>query len=109
ERCELVAFSPGQNIIEQGGSDRDVFFLLTGKGQIIVNGVRMYFREHGVTVGEMSAINPSISRSATIEAVEPTVAWKVSHTQLANVGNAHRDLWRLIAVELASRLEQRNR
>lgn len=109
ERGELVAFSPGQNIIEQGGSERDVFFLLTGKGQIIVNGVRMYFREHGVTVGEMSAINPSTSRSATIEAVEVTVAWKVSHTQLADVGNAHPDLWRLIAVDLASRLEQRNR
>lgn len=106
---ELVAFASGQNIIEQGASERDVFFLLTGKGQIIVNGVRMYFREHGVTVGEMSAINPSISRSATVEAVEPTVAWKVGHAQLAKVGKAHPDLWRLIAVDLASRLEQRNR
>lgn len=106
---ELVAFTPGQNIIEQGASDRAVFFLLTGKGQIVVNGVRMYCREPGVTIGEMSAINPSISRSATVEAVEPTVAWKVGHTQLAVVGKAHPELWHLIAMDLASRLEQRNR
>jgi predicted nucleotide-binding protein/proteasome lid subunit RPN8/RPN11 len=106
---ELIAFAPGQNIIEQGASDRDVFFLLTGKGQLVVNGVRMYCREHGVTIGEMSAINPSISRSATVEAVEPTVAWKVGHAQLADVGKAHPELWRFIAVDLASRLEQRNR
>jgi predicted nucleotide-binding protein len=104
----LLEFAGGQNIIEQGGSDRDVYFLLAGKGQIIVNGVRLYPRVHGMTVGEMSAINPHISRSSTIEAMEPTVAWKISHSRLAEIGKIHTDLWKLIAIDLSGRLEQRN-
>jgi CRP/FNR family cyclic AMP-dependent transcriptional regulator len=107
-RGELIEFTAGQNIIQQGASDRDVFFLLAGKGQIIINGVRLYPREAGSTVGEMSALNASITRAATIEATEPTVTWKVGHRQLAEVAQAHPDLWRLLAEELASRLEQRN-
>lgn len=43
----LQEFSPGQNIIEQGGSGRDVYFLLSGKCQLVVHGVRLYSREHG--------------------------------------------------------------
>lgn len=105
----LTEFSAGQNIIEQGASDRDLIFLLLGKGQIIINGVRLYAREHGVAVGEMSAINPHVSRSATIEAAESVVAWKISHSRLAEIGQAHPDIWRRLAIELAGRLEQRNR
>jgi len=105
----LVEFSPGQTIIEQGAGDRDLLFMLAGKVQVIINGVRLYTREHGVTIGEMSAINAHVSRSATIEAAEPVVAWKISHTRLVEIGNKTPDIWRLLAIELASRLEQRNR
>jgi CRP/FNR family cyclic AMP-dependent transcriptional regulator len=105
----LIEYSEGQNIIEQGASDRDLIFLLVGKSQVVVNGVRLYIREHGVAVGEMSAVNPHVSRSATIEAAEPVVAWKISHTRLADIGKQHPDIWRLLAIELAGRLEQRNR
>jgi predicted nucleotide-binding protein len=108
EQGDLIEFVPGANIIEQGDGDRDVYFLLAGKGQIIINGVRLYSREHGVTVGEMSAINPNISRSSTIEAAEPTVAWRISHARLADVGRAHPEMWRLIAVDLTGRVQQRN-
>lgn len=105
---ELIEFPPGRNVIEQGGADRDLYFLLTGKAQIIVNQVRLYTREKGVTMGEMSAINPHIGRSATIEAVEPTVVWKISHSRLAEIGAEHPMVWKRIAQVLAERLEQRN-
>lgn len=105
---ELIEFPPGRNIIEQGGADRDLYFLLTGKAQIIVNQVRLYTREKGVTMGEMSATNPHIGRSATIEAVEPTVVWKISHSRLAEIGAEHPAVWKRIAQVLAERLEQRN-
>jgi len=108
EQGDLLEFVAGTNIIEQGAADRDLYFLLAGKGQVIINGVRLYSRDHGVTIGEISAINPHISRSATIEAVEPTVAWRISHTRLAEIGAAHPEIWRLIAVDLAGRLHQRN-
>ena len=105
---ELIEFPAGRNIIEQGAADRDLYFLLAGKGQIIINGVRLYPRVAGFTVGEMSAVNRNISRAATVEAIEPTVAWKITHEQLHAIAEAHSELWRLIAVDLATRLEQRN-
>jgi CRP/FNR family cyclic AMP-dependent transcriptional regulator len=104
----LVEFAAGQILIQQGGADRDAYFLLAGKVQVIVRGVRLYPREHGVTVGEMSAVNSAVSRSATIEAAEDTVAWKISHSHLAAVGDRFPALWKRLAIELAGRLEQRN-
>lgn len=109
EHGELVEFAPGGVLIEQGGSDQDIYFLLAGRCQVIVHGTRLYVREPGVTVGEMSAVNPSISRTSTIEALEPTVAWKIGHTRLAEIGRLFPDVWRLLAADLVGRIEQRNR
>ncbi len=106
---ELVEFAPGELLIEQGATDRCMYFLLSGKVQVIVNRMRLYPREPGVTVGEMSAIHSQIPRSATIEAEQPTVALRILHTQLDAIGERHPHLWRRIAIELASRLEQRNK
>lgn len=105
---ELLEYAPGQAIVTQGGSDREMYFLLLGRTQIVVHGVRLHFREHGHSIGEMSALNAHVSRSATVEATEPTVAWRITHTRLATLGDQFPVLWRRIAVELAGRLEQRN-
>lgn len=106
---ELVEFEQGTNIITQGESDRDLYFLLSGKGRLIIHGTRLpYDRSAGITVGEMSAVNPSIKRSSTVEAEETTVAWKVSHETLAEVATAHPEVWRHLAEDLSGRIEQRN-
>jgi CRP/FNR family cyclic AMP-dependent transcriptional regulator len=104
----LVEFAPGEILMRQGDADRDMFFLVAGKTQVIVNGVRLYPRAHGVTVGEMSAVNPHVARSATIEAAEETVAWRIAHDRLEKIGEKFPAIWKRIAVELAGRLEQRN-
>lgn len=109
EKGELVEFKPGQVIIEQGAADRDVYFLLAGKATVIVHGVRLYPRDAGVSIGEMSAINAKIPRSATLEAEETTVVWKTSHDDFAQLCEAHPPAWRRLAVDLAGRLEQRNK
>jgi CRP/FNR family transcriptional regulator, cyclic AMP receptor protein len=105
---ELVEFAPGQNLIVQGATDRDMYFILAGKASVIVKGSRLYPREKNLTVGEMSALNPEILRSATLEADETTVAWKITHEQLEIIATKHPRLWKLLAVDLAGRLEQRN-
>jgi len=106
---ELVSFTDGQVLIEQGTADRDMYFLLAGKTTLIINGYRLgYGRNAGETVGEMSAINGAILRSATVEATERTVAWKVSHRHLADIGARFPDIWKRLAVVLSGRLEQRN-
>ena len=105
----LVECPPGKNLIEQGQTDRDVYFVLTGKLRIIVNGVRHHTREAGDTVGEMSALNPTISRSATLCAEETCVALKVDEVSFVAALDEHPISWRLIASNLARRIEQRNR
>lgn len=104
----LVECPPGKNLIEQGQTERDVYFLLTGKLRIIVHGVRHHTREAGETVGEMSALNPTISRSATLCAEETCVAVKVDEASFAAAHDEHPSSWRLVASELARRIEQRN-
>lgn len=109
DQGELVEFAPGKNLITQGAADRDVFFLLAGRAQIIINGVRLpYQREAGVTVGEMSAVNSAVSRSSTLEASEPVVAWRVRHERFSEVATAFPQVWRELAQDFAGRIEQRN-
>lgn len=108
EQGELIEFAPGEVIIEQGKYDQSIYFILAGKAQVIVNGMRLFHREAGLSVGEMSAINPQLARSATIEAAEPLLAWKIGGERLEVIGEATPSMWRLLAVDLASRVEQRN-
>lgn len=108
EAGQLEQFTAGQNIINQGETDRSVYFIISGRAQIIINGVRLYFREAGNTVGEMSAINPKIGRSATLEAVEQVLTLKVGHHEFEHIGKSQPEMWQLVAQDLALRLEQRN-
>ncbi|WP_293378754.1 TIR domain-containing protein [Phenylobacterium sp. SCN 70-31] len=109
EQGELLEFSPGRNIIVQGESDRDVFFLLAGRADLIINGVRLpYPRVAGGTVGEMSAVNATVRRSATLEASEPVVAWKVGYQRFSEVATKHPEVWKYLATDLAGRVDQRN-
>lgn len=110
EQGELLEFPKGRVLIEQGGSDRDVYFLLTGRGAIIINKVRFpHFRNSGQSVGEMSAVDPLSARIATIEADQDIVAWKVSHTHFLAVLNNHKDLWPKLTVDMVGRLHERNK
>jgi CRP/FNR family transcriptional regulator, cyclic AMP receptor protein len=108
ESGEVIEFAAGQVLIEENGTDRDMYFLLFGKVGLSVKGKYLYPREKNVTVGEASAVNPLITRSATVTAMEPTVALKVSPETLDKVAMVQPRVYRLIAAELASRLQQRN-
>ncbi|CAN0627171.1 Cyclic nucleotide-binding domain-containing protein [Burkholderia multivorans] len=105
---QLTEHSAGEVLIKEGGADRDMYFLLLGKVGISVKGKLLYPRERNLTVGEMSAVNPSILRSATVTALEPTVSLKVSPDTLDQVATVHPTVYKLIAAELASRILQRN-
>jgi len=107
-RGQLVECQAGVNLIEQGASDRDVYFLLSGKLRVIINGARLHLREAGVTVGEMSALNAGIARSATLNAEDTCVALKVGAPTFFDVLDGHPRTWRLLAVDMAARIEQRN-
>lgn len=105
---EIVEFPAGEVLIYENGTDRDMYFLLFGKVGVSVRGKYLYPREKNWTVGEMSAVNASITRSATITAMEPTVALKVSPETLDQVALVQPRVYKLLAADIASRLLQRN-
>lgn len=108
EKGEMVEFHPGQNIIEEGDAGREVYFLFTGQGRIIVNKTRLHTRDAGRTIGEMAAMNPLQPRSATIEAENHVIAMKVPHTHFLEVMNRFLPLWPRLTIDIAGRLQERN-
>jgi CRP/FNR family transcriptional regulator, cyclic AMP receptor protein len=105
---ELVEFQPGENIILQSRTDNDVYFLIMGVAGIVVNGAQIATRKAGQHVGEMAAIEPSLPRSATVLALEPTLALKISSAEFMEAGRLFPEIWLPLAQELSKRLYQRN-
>lgn len=108
ETGQLIEHTAGEVLIHEGGADRDMYFLLMGKVSISVKGRVLYPRERNLSVGEMSTVNPSIPRSATVTALESTVSLKVSPEMLDQVAVDQPRVYKLIAADLANRLLQRN-
>lgn len=109
DRCELLAIQAGSCLIEQNGDDNDVFFILGGSFDVIINGRTIARRGPGDHVGEMAAIQPSQKRSATLTAAEDAVVAKLSEEAFSEIASRRPDVYRHIAQELSRRLMQRNR
>jgi predicted nucleotide-binding protein len=103
----VLSFEPGETIIEQGDTSTDIFFLLAGSVEISPNGRSDTLRASGTHIGEMAAIDPSATRSATVHATEPTVVARVGEPDLSAIANRHPYIWRHLAREMADRLRQR--
>ena len=108
DRGELVQVAAGNSIIEQGGADNDVYLILIGSFEIIVNGRTIRTRGATDHVGEMAAVQPTQRRAATVRALETSVVHKIPYAEFVAVAQSHPEIWRTIAKELARRLEQRN-
>lgn len=105
---DLLAVEPQTALITQGGADDDLYFILAGRFDIIVNGRTVAQRVAGEHVGEMSAAVSSLRRSATVQAKELSVVGKIPSALLDKVAKQHPGVWKQIAKSLAERLLQRN-
>ena len=105
ELCEVAV---SHSIIQQGGDDNDVYFIVAGVFDIVVNNRVVASRYAGDHVGEMVAIQPTQRRSATVSAREVSVVLKLSETQFSVLYNKHPQILLQVSKELARRLEQRN-
>ena len=105
--ANVANFPKGRQLMIQGSVDNRLAFILSGRVDVLVNGVKVAERGGGQHVGEMSVIDPTARRSATVIARETTwVAW-VDEKNIARIAKKHPELWRELAVELAARLRQR--
>lgn len=106
---ELTTFDTGQLLIEAGDAGADVFFILSGRVSVEIQGLEVAIRAAGTHVGEMTAIDPTTSRSANVRALERTIAARLGDADLVAAATECPDLWRRFAIELASRLRERTR
>lgn len=105
---QLQAVEAGKAIIEQGGADNDIYFILAGKFDVIVNGHKIAQRGPGEQVGEMAATVSFLKRSATVRAAEEGVVGIVSAPCFSQIASKTPTLWKEVAKVLAERLLQRN-
>lgn len=108
-QVEILQFEPEEELIAQGGTDDDLYFILAGRLSIVVNGREVAIRQSGQHIGEMALIDPSATRSASAVAIEQTVVAKISEASFRPLANECPRVWQLIAAELAKRLRERNR
>lgn len=106
---ELLELKDGDVLIKQGGADNKLYFILSGSFSVNVNGREIAMRLPGQHVGEMSLIDPTSRRSASVIAQETSVVASINEAEFSTIANNHPQVWRRIAVELSNRLKQRNR
>lgn len=108
DQAELVEVKTGQTIVEQNSTDNDLYFIIAGAFDIIVNATRVQRRGPGDSVGEMAAIEPIQKRSASVIASEDSLVAKITEPQLSELGTRYPDIWRRMAKALSKRLFERN-
>jgi len=111
ELFELVAIRVlpvGTSLIQQEDEDTDLHFILSGKVSVQVNGREVAIRTPGSHVGEMALIDPSAKRCAAVVAISDTVVASVTESAFTGLAQRYPYLWRNLAIELASRLRERN-
>lgn len=106
---ELVEVDDGERFIVQGDYTTDVFLIVSGSVAVSVNNKPVARRSAGEHVGEMSAIEPTRPRAATVTAAETAVLLKISESSFVEAADRFPRMWRVIASALARRLEERNR
>lgn len=108
EMVELISIEAGVTIIEQEAEDNDIYFIIRGVFDVIVNATRVRQRGPGDSVGEMAAVEPIQRRSATVTATEKAIVAKLSEAKLTEIAAKYPDIWRRMAKVLSQRLMERN-
>ncbi|KAJ3067889.1 hypothetical protein HDU98_008907 [Podochytrium sp. JEL0797] len=71
-------YIPGDYITKQGDSGHDMYFILSGKVNVFVNGKKVVSLYDGAYIGEVALI-ARILRTATVQAAMPSVLYRLTH------------------------------
>lgn len=105
----LLEVAAGDSFIRQDEAESDVFFILSGSADVVINGKKINVRSAGDFVGEMAAIEPAQRRSATLTARESCVLLCVPEADFIALADDHPIVWRRLAATLSRRLFERGR
>ncbi len=105
----LIEVPPNETLITQDAEDTDIYFILAGSIEVLINKRSVANRVSGQHIGEMALINPTGTRSASIVSKEKSVLYKVSEEHFAEIAESNPILWRRLAAELVKRLRERSK
>jgi CRP/FNR family cyclic AMP-dependent transcriptional regulator len=105
----ILEHKTNEVLIQQEGVDEFVFFIVSGEVAIELNGGEIARRSATECVGEMSAVDPSAPRTATVRATSPVVTLRVECSDFVSIANETPGAWRAVARVIAERLRQRRR
>lgn len=104
----LRELTTGELLIRQEDTDSNVYFIVSGKFSMSVNGREIAQRSQGDHIGEMSAVMPALPRVASATATEPSLVLQVNAEQFNELASEFPNIWRYLTKALAQRLYQRN-
>src|SRR5262249_53989362 len=107
--AKVLDIAAGEVLIRQDAADNDVYFVLSGRFRIHVNGRDVAVRTAREHVGEMAAVDLSARRSASVVAATESVVAKLDESAFSRIADKYPRLWRVIARTLCRRLDQRKR
>ncbi len=105
----LIEAIPNETIIAQDAEDTDIYFILAGSIEVLINKRSVAKRVSGEHVGEMALIHPTGTRSAAIISKEKSVLYKVSEEYFSEIAENNPVLWRRLAAELVKRIRERSK
>ncbi len=108
EHGELIEIEAGSEFISQASESTEVYLILSGQCDVVVNGRTIAKRGAGCHVGEMAAVQPRQKRSASCIASEDIVAIQLLGRKFSELGSRYPSIYKTIAKELARRLLERN-
>lgn len=103
---EVIDYKTDQEIVRQGDIGGYVYFVLNGSVSVVVNGKKVATRAAKECVGEMTMLDPTQKRSATLIAMESTRILKVKEDDFKKLICNNQSILEGIALELALRLRE---
>jgi CRP/FNR family transcriptional regulator, cyclic AMP receptor protein len=106
-KAKIEHYESGQILITQGDADSDIIFILVGNVVVSPNQRDDTIRRAGSHVGELSAIDPSVRRSASVRANEQVIVARLREPDFSTIADEFPQLWRYLAQDIAQRLRER--
>lgn len=100
--------APGDLLVEQGGWDNDLHFILAGAFEVLIHGQHKQTRVAGESVGELAGLSRARPRTATLRATTPSYVLTVALADVERIVGSDVEFWKATADAVADQLDHRN-
>ena len=108
---QFEKFAKGDVIVQEGSKCSDMFFILMGECQIVVNKTAVGYLRGGHVFGEIAAVFQTARTASVISSKNntTTLSFKLNHEASKKYPFAFMELYKNVAKELSMKLEAKNR